>query len=203
MVNGLPAHVLLVHAVVVLVPLAALLAVIAAAWPAARRRLGFLTPLVALLALAGVPLATEAGEWLEEHVPESPLVEQHAQYGDAVLVWALGLFVVTVVVWLAGRASDRARATAAPRLVDATVGAGARDETGTAPVAPAHTGAAAWASAPWARAVVGVVTLVVATGATLAVYRAGDSGARAAWQDQVTSTSGANGSEQTNDGDDD
>ena len=80
MVNGLPAHVLLVHAVVVLVPLAALLAVVAAVWPAARRRLGFLTPLVALLALAGVPLATEAGEWLEEHVPESPLVEQHASH---------------------------------------------------------------------------------------------------------------------------
>lgn len=185
MVNGLPAHVLLVHAVVVLVPLAALLAVVAAVWPAARRRLGFLTPLVALLALAGVPLATEAGEWLEEHVPESPLVEQHTQYGDRVLGWALGLFVVTVVVWLVGRATDRVRdvppalvATAAPR------------DAGTA-----------WVSAPWARAVVAVATLVVATGATLAVYRAGDSGARAAWQDQVTSTSTSPGG--VGDGDDD
>ena len=37
-VNGLPAHVLLVHAVVVLVPLTSLLLVLVAVWPAARRR---------------------------------------------------------------------------------------------------------------------------------------------------------------------
>ncbi|GAA3797055.1 DUF2231 domain-containing protein [Cellulomonas soli] len=180
MVNGLPAHVLLVHAVVVLVPLAALMAVIAAAWPAARRKLGFLTPLVGLAALGGVPLATEAGEWLEEHVPESPLVEQHTQYGDAVLVWAVGLFLVTCAVWFIGRLADRARAE---RLASA----GTTGADGT--VAATPTARSAWAGAPWARAVVGVVTLVIATGATLAVYRAGDSGARAAWQDQVGSTS--------------
>ena len=33
-VNGLPTHILLVHAVVVLIPLAALLTVLAAVWPA-------------------------------------------------------------------------------------------------------------------------------------------------------------------------
>ena len=38
-VNGLPAHVLLVHAIVVLLPLAALLLVLTAVWPAARSRL--------------------------------------------------------------------------------------------------------------------------------------------------------------------
>ncbi|MGN8246886.1 hypothetical protein ACTHAM_000554 [Cellulomonas soli] len=192
MVNGLPAHVLLVHAVVVLVPLAALMAVLAAAWPAARRKLGFLTPLVALAALGSVPLAVEAGEWLEEHVPESPLVERHAQYGDAVLVWAVALFGVTCVIWWGGRMADRAAKAAA-----------SASSEGTAPVTTvARSGSAAWASAPWARALVAVVTLVVAGGATLAVYRAGDSGARAAWQDQVSSTGGGNGAEQP-DGDDD
>ena len=38
-VNGLPAHVLLVHAIVVLLPLSALLLALTALWPAARRRL--------------------------------------------------------------------------------------------------------------------------------------------------------------------
>ena len=47
-VNGLPLHVLLVHFIVVGVPLAALLTVLSALWPAARRRLGIITPLVAL-----------------------------------------------------------------------------------------------------------------------------------------------------------
>lgn len=37
-INGLPAHVLLVHAVVVLVPLTAIMLVLAAFWPSARRR---------------------------------------------------------------------------------------------------------------------------------------------------------------------
>ena len=179
-INGLPAHVLIVHAVVVLVPLAALMAVLGAVWPAARRRLAYLTPLVALAALISVPLATQAGEWLEEHVPESPLVEQHAGEGDAVLAWVVGLFVVACAVWLVGAVADRGRVGRTPD----------GDRSGVGGDQPA--GAASWAGASWARALVAVVTLVVAAGATLAVYRAGDSGARAAWQDQV-STAGEDG----------
>ena len=51
--NGLPLHILIVHAVVVGIPLAALLTVLSAVWPAARRRLGIVTPIVALFALVG------------------------------------------------------------------------------------------------------------------------------------------------------
>ena len=46
--QGSALHVLLVHAVIVLIPLAALLTVLSAVWPAARRRLGIITPLAAL-----------------------------------------------------------------------------------------------------------------------------------------------------------
>jgi len=56
-INGLPAHVLLVHAVVIVIPLAALLTVLSALWPAARRRLGIVTPIVALIALILVPVS--------------------------------------------------------------------------------------------------------------------------------------------------
>jgi hypothetical protein len=38
-IGGLPAHILLVHAVVGLVPVTALLVVLVAVWPAARRLL--------------------------------------------------------------------------------------------------------------------------------------------------------------------
>ena len=58
--QGLPLHVLLVHGVIVLIPLAALLTVLSAVWPAARRRLGIITPLVALAALIAVPVADSA-----------------------------------------------------------------------------------------------------------------------------------------------
>ena len=80
-INGVPAHVLLVHAVVVLLPLAALLAVLGAVWPAARRRLGVLTPLTALVSVLFIPLTTDAGEWLQEHVPDSELVRRHIRVG--------------------------------------------------------------------------------------------------------------------------
>ncbi len=60
--NGLPVHILLIHLVVAGIPLAALLTVLSAVWPAARRRLGVITPIVALLALISIPITTAAGE---------------------------------------------------------------------------------------------------------------------------------------------
>lgn len=98
-INGLPTHVLLVHAVVVLIPIAALLTVLSAVWPAARRRLGVITPLVALVALITVPLATEAGEWLQARVGATPLVAAHAELGDTMLIFAIGLFVGALIAW--------------------------------------------------------------------------------------------------------
>ena len=41
-INGIPAHALLIHAIVVLAPLVALLEILCAFWPAARRRLVWL-----------------------------------------------------------------------------------------------------------------------------------------------------------------
>jgi hypothetical protein len=41
-IMGLPAHVLLVHFIVILAPLTAVLAILYAVWPAARRRLVWL-----------------------------------------------------------------------------------------------------------------------------------------------------------------
>ncbi len=102
-INGLPAHALLVDVVVVLVPLAALLVVLSALWPAARRRLGVLTPVIALVALVSVPLTTHAGEWLEHRVPPDELVRRHAELGDGLLPWAGGLFVLAAVAWLVAR----------------------------------------------------------------------------------------------------
>ena len=98
-VNGLPAHVLLVHAVVVLVPLAALLTVLAAVWPAARRRLGVITPLAALAALIAVPITTRAGEWLLARVHQTQLISEHVRLGDTMLWFAIGLFVAALLAW--------------------------------------------------------------------------------------------------------
>jgi len=98
--NGLPIHVLLVHFVVIVVPLAALCVVLTMVWPAARKRLGIVTPLVGLAALISVPIAVEAGEALEEQVNETALNELHAHLGRDLLPWAIALFIVALVQWV-------------------------------------------------------------------------------------------------------
>jgi len=60
-IAGLPLHPLLVHLVVVLLPLAALATLLHAIWPAARRRLGVVTPLSAGAVLVLVPAAESRG----------------------------------------------------------------------------------------------------------------------------------------------
>lgn len=99
-VNGLPLHVLLVHLVVIVVPAAALCLLLSAFWPAARRRLGIVTPLVALVGLVAVPFTTAAGEWLQVRVGATPLVERHASLGPLLLPWVIAVFVVASALWL-------------------------------------------------------------------------------------------------------
>ncbi|MFC8348166.1 DUF2231 domain-containing protein [Streptomyces sp. NPDC057280] len=161
LINGLPAHVLLVHFVVVLVPLTALALAVCAVWPSVAQRMGIVLPLLALVTLVSVPLATQAGEWLEEHVADDALVRRHAELGDGLLPWAGGLFVLAVFVWWAARGS-------------ASPGSGASRGTrrSAAPV----------------RIAVVVLSLVLAVGASVDVYRIGDSGAKAAWHDGFSKT---------------
>jgi len=165
LVNGLPVHVLLVHFVVVLVPLTALALAVCAIWPGAAQRMGVVLPLLALVTLVSVPVTTQAGEWLEEHVAGDALVRRHAELGDGLLPWAGGLFLLAVVVWWT------ARRTAASGISRGT----------------------SWSAAP-VRIAAAVLSLAVATGAVVDVYRIGDSGAKAAWHDGFSKTaSGGNG----------
>ncbi|BCW04426.1 hypothetical protein [Arthrobacter sp. NtRootA1] len=81
-IAGLPAHILLVHGVVVLAPLAGLMAVVFAL---GRRSRAYLAWPLGILALALVPLSiltAEAGEQLEKTKPASDLVREHAEQGS-------------------------------------------------------------------------------------------------------------------------
>lgn len=95
----LPLHPLVVHLTVVLIPLAALTLVLAAVWPAARRRLGLLPPVLALLALVLVPITTAAGTWLADRVGRTPLVDRHEDLGNSMLPWVVAMFVAAVAGW--------------------------------------------------------------------------------------------------------
>lgn len=97
-IAGLPAHILLVHAVVVLGPIAGLAAIIYAAAPRWRRYLAW--PL-GVLSLGLVPVAlvtAQAGEQLEKARPATQLVREHAEQGDVLKVVSVIFFVIVAAM---------------------------------------------------------------------------------------------------------
>jgi hypothetical protein len=96
-VNGLPAHILLNHFVVVLGPLTAILAILCALWPAARRRLIWLVVLLSVGTLILTPLTTNSGAWLVGKVGESPPVRFHAELGET-MIYVVAALTATVIL---------------------------------------------------------------------------------------------------------
>ncbi len=162
---GLPAHPLLVHAAVVLIPLAALGLAVSAVWPAARRHLGWPSAALALAAAALVPVVTGSGESLQETVTETALVKQHTEMGEQLTPWAFAMALLGLALLLAYRQRDRATVSGA-------------------------TSHRRWLTTP---VMVGLTVLVLAAtaGSTIQVARIGHSGAKAVWSG--TATSGAAG----------
>jgi ABC-type branched-subunit amino acid transport system permease subunit len=123
---GLPAHALLNHAIVVLAPLLALLEILCAVWPAARRRLVWLNLALAAAVVVLTPLTTSAGEWLYNQQSEhSAILETHEERGEWMIYFAIGLLVVAVVQavqhWLESRSTEPKRALAVVAAVLAVV----------------------------------------------------------------------------------
>ncbi|HEX9225534.1 MAG TPA: hypothetical protein VF885_02620 [Arthrobacter sp.] len=101
-IAGLPAHILLIHAVVVLAPIAGLAAIVFAAVPRWRSHLAW--PL-GVLSLGLVPLSlltAEAGEQLEENRPASALIREHAEQGDVLKAVSVVFFVIVAAALVAG-----------------------------------------------------------------------------------------------------
>ncbi|MBL0749892.1 DUF2231 domain-containing protein [Nocardioides baculatus] len=149
--NGVPLHPLIVHAVVVLGPLAALTGLAYAFVPRWRWLLRW--PLVVLAVVTAVAsvLAASAGEALLEARPElEQLVEEHEESGELLRTVSL---VYAALSLLAAYALGGASALASGR--------GARETRFGVPVM--------------------VVLAVGAVALMVTLYLAGDSGARAVW----------------------
>ena len=173
LINGLPVHPLVVHAVVVLLPLACLGTIAIAVRPAWRARYGVAVVVCAAAATALIPVATSSGEALESRVG-SP--GEHAELGDQLIWFAIPLLVLSAaLVWM-----DRRHRSSVAESSDPS------GEPTTVPTPDAGS-----ADAPRGRAltVVAALALVAALAASVQVYRVGDSGARAAWGDRVSSSS--------------
>lgn len=155
---GLPAHPLLVHVPIVLVPLAAIGAVLML-WPRFRAKIGWATVVIAGIATVFTFLAVGSGEQLEEAVERTAnerLLEAHTEIGENLRPWILLLFVVLLAIML----FDVYRARAA-----------AGGESKLSPSAAKSIGIA-----------LSVLSIVFAGLSTYWVVEIGHSGAKASWE---------------------
>ena len=158
---GLPAHALLVHAAVILVPLAAL-ALAAMCWKPSWRR-NYSLP-VALLAIAGAViafLAKSSGEPLEDAVKDAAREAgaqarfgDHPGQGDTAFIFALVFALAATAVWAADRFGVE------------------------------------WKLPKWAPTATYGVALLVGALAVTTMFIAGHSGAELVWKDVGTFTAG-------------
>ncbi|WFE67455.1 DUF2231 domain-containing protein [Micromonospora sp. WMMD714] len=151
--NGLPSHVLVVHAVVVFVPLLALLASAYGLVPRWRPRLDWAVAILAVVTPVLAWVATETGEEFQAalkakgYSPELlAKIQEHSELGDILLWWTLALAVAALL--LLAVTSDRVRT---PKL-------------------PA-----------WATWVLTGVVVVLSVLSCISVYLTGDSGAASVW----------------------
>jgi hypothetical protein len=107
-IAGIPAHALLVHAIVVLAPLVALLGILCALWPAARRRLVWLVLALAAVNLVLTPLTTSAGDWLYNQLGnDSPILRTHVDRGAWMIYFSIGLLIVAIALAVLHRLEGR------------------------------------------------------------------------------------------------
>lgn len=169
-VAGLPLHPLVIHAVVVLLPLAAIGTVLLALRPAWRRPLGVPTLLVALVGVIAVPLAITSGSQLRAALGGGgPLVVEHAARA-AFLLPAAVAFLLLLAGGLHAERTARWRDGIARACRSRNVGPGTATARTTITPARARVATALTALA----AVVGVVV-------TALVVWIGHSGATAVW----------------------
>jgi uncharacterized membrane protein len=107
--DGLPLHPLIVHATVVMIPLAALTVLLSVLRPRFRAWAGPLPVGLSLIGVILVPLSTSTGETLERHVAPSAQLERHTHLADGLLPWMIALLVLSAAsYWMQRRAASGA-----------------------------------------------------------------------------------------------
>lgn len=197
LIDDLPAHPLVVHLVVVLLPLAALGGLLMALLPSMRRRFGVAVLLLAAAGVATVPIATNTGEELKSALPpNNPLIDAHQQRGDELLPYALAFGIAVVFLVIAGKLADRERGTNSQAAQSAAHAAqsgahGAQSgahaaQSGANAADPPEGGEAAEPASTrrtWRRLALVAAALVAfsAVAVTVQVVRVGHSGSVAVW----------------------
>ncbi|MGZ8660987.1 MAG: DUF2231 domain-containing protein [Actinomycetota bacterium] len=167
---GLPAHPLLVHAPVILIPLCAIGAIWIAVSPTWRHRIGWIVVVLAGAAVGASQLAAGSGEALQDAMDkDTALVDRHAELGET-FVWFAFVFFLAVLALMVWDTMQRRRAAAAGEEPDL-------HELGRSGTAIA----------------LAVLVIVTAVGASFRVYQVGHSGAESVWEKTTTLMDGTGG----------
>ncbi|HEX3831082.1 MAG TPA: hypothetical protein VHW04_03865 [Solirubrobacteraceae bacterium] len=160
--SGLPAHPLLLHVPVILIPVAAIGALVLVAWPRLFVRNGLWLGLVAVVALGATNLTIGAGHALRDDLNlQGPgIVAQHASAADTLRILLIAFTALLLIAVAVFR-------TAGPRV------------TGVGPVDGALT---AIRSGVALGAALRVIVAVFAIASLYYVFHTGDLGAKAVWQ---------------------
>ncbi len=108
---GLPAHPLLVHVPVALIPLCAVGAIVIVVSPSWRQRIGWIVAALAGLAVVASQLAASSGEEFQEALDkESELIHRHAELGETFVWFAIAFFVALLALMIWDTTQRRAQA---------------------------------------------------------------------------------------------
>ena len=160
-IAGVPSHPLFVHVPVVLLPLAALLAVVLLFKQAWFERYQWVLLGLVGLGAVGAVLAAASGEELEEAGERSSGIAEHAEAGEMARNVSL-LFLLVVVAWIV-----------VPKLL--------RRRAGGSSAGGSSTGGGA--TPRWFRPVVAAAVVLVGAGSIVTVVDAGHSGAEEVWNE--------------------
>ncbi len=166
-ITGIPAHPLFVHIPVVLLPLAAVLALVMLIRPTWFDRYKWALLAITSVGTLGAILAAGSGESLAENVKKSGAARQalndHIEAGDTARLFGIIFFgVIAVWIFLPMYLARRAHA------------AGSGD--GTALGSPRQP--------KWLRPVIAALIVVTAGAATVTIVQAGHSGAKSVWTEE-------------------
>lgn len=96
---GLPLHPLVIHLTVMLVPLVAVALVVQSLVPRTRRHLRWATLAGALVSVAAVLTTNQSGEHLLRQLPVNELANRHAELGNQLRWFTIGLAAAAIVLF--------------------------------------------------------------------------------------------------------
>jgi predicted membrane protein DUF2231 len=162
--DGLPAHPLIIHVPVVLIPLSILGALASVVRPAWLVRYGILLCSVSIVAMSSIFLAMQAGSGLRGllhlHGQAAHLINEHSQAANVLAFVFIAFTAILILTFSATRISGEMGPTGLP-IVDRMLSA-----RSTLPV-------------------LRVLLVVLAVAGAFFVFRVGDLGAKAVWQQRV------------------